>query len=96
MKLAKTLACSVATVGLAAGSALAGEGSFGMNDSWSQSEPMAQEETFILLEPVDVTYYDVYGVDEDRDGVADSYLILEESDTLASSESFDSEPAMGG
>jgi hypothetical protein len=80
MKLAKSIACGVAGLGLVAGTALAGEGSFGMNDSWSSNEPMAQEETFILLEPVDVVY--VYGIDEDRDGTIDSYLFLEASDTL--------------
>jgi hypothetical protein len=31
----------------------------------------------------DVTYYDVYGVDEDGDGVNDGYLFIEESDTRA-------------
>jgi hypothetical protein len=86
MRLAKSIACGVAGLSLVAGTALAGEGSFGMNDSWSSNEPMAsnepmvQEQTFILLEPVDVTY--VYGIDENRDGTIDSYLLLEESDTL--------------
>ncbi len=84
MKLAKTIAIGAAAFGLAAGSALAGEGQSGMNDSGSSSEPMmAQQETFILLEPVDVSYYDVYGIDENRDGVTDGYLFIEESDTLA-------------
>lgn len=107
MKLAKTIACGAAAFGLAAGGALAGEGHSGMNDDGSSSEPaMAQEETYILLEPVDVTY--VYEVDEDRDGVTDSYLFLEEPDTLAMSESdywqsesfasedIGSEPSAGG
>jgi hypothetical protein len=89
MKPAKTIAYGAA-LGLAVGSAIAGEGSFGMNDSWSTSEPMAQEETFILPEPVDVATAE-YGVDENRDGVTDSYLILEGSDTLATSEGFSSE-----
>lgn len=44
---------------------------------------LAQEETVLLLEPAQVAIYDVYGIDEDRDGVIDSYLLLEESDTLA-------------
>jgi hypothetical protein len=83
MKLAKTIAIGATAFGLAAGSALAGEGQSGMNDSGSPGEPMAQEETFILLEPVDVSYYDVYGIDENRDGVTDGYLFIEESDTLA-------------
>ena len=48
-----------------------------MNDSGSPSEPMVQEETFILLEPVDVRYYDVYAIDENRDGVTDGYLLIE-------------------
>jgi hypothetical protein len=69
MKLARTIAVSATALGLAAGSALAGEGSFGMNE--------------ILLEPVDVVVYDVYGIDENRDGVIDGYLFLEESDTRA-------------
>jgi hypothetical protein len=43
----------------------------------------AGEETFVLREPVDVSYYDVYGIDENRDGVTDGYLFIEESDTLA-------------
>jgi hypothetical protein len=82
MKLAKTIAIGATAFGLAAGSALAGEGQSGMNDSGSSSEPMAQQETFILLEPVDVSYYDVYGIDENRDGVTDGYLFIEQSDTL--------------
>jgi hypothetical protein len=36
----------------------------------------------MLLEPMDVTYYDVYGIDENGDGVIDGYLFIEESDTL--------------
>jgi hypothetical protein len=31
---------------------------------------------------VDVATYDVYGIDEDRDGVIDGYLFIEASDTL--------------
>ena len=83
MKLAKSIAIGATAFGLAAGSALAGEGQSGMNDSGSPGEPMVQEETFILLEPVDVSYYDVYGIDENRDGVTDGYLLIEQSDTLA-------------
>lgn len=86
MTLAKTVACGAAALSLAVSGALAGEGHSGMNDEWSPSESaMAQEETYILLEPVDVTY--VYEVDEDRDGVTDSYLFLDAPDTLAMSES---------
>jgi hypothetical protein len=111
MKLAKTVACGLAAFGLAAGGALAGEGYSGMNDGGSPNESaMAQEETYILREPVDVAQQ-VYGVDENRDGVTDSYLYLEESDTLAmsegeipettalglsDSESFEPEPSAGG
>jgi hypothetical protein len=83
MKLAKSIAIGATAFGLAASSALAGEGQSGMNDSGSSGEPMmAQEETFILLEPMDVSYYDVYGIDENRDGVTDGYLLIEQSDTL--------------
>jgi hypothetical protein len=66
MKLAKSIAIGAAFFGLAAASALAAQ---------------SDEETTILLEPEDVTYYDVYGVDEDGDGVNDGYLFIEESDT---------------
>lgn len=84
MKLAKTIATSAALFGLATGSALAGEGGFGMNDeaSWTEPSPMARQETYILLEPVDVSYVDVYGIDENGDGVTDGYLFIEQSDTL--------------
>jgi hypothetical protein len=73
MKLAKTIAIGATVLGLAAGSASAVEGSFGMNDSGS----------IIVLQPVDVTYSELYGIDEDRDGVVDGILLLEQSDTLA-------------
>jgi hypothetical protein len=56
----------VAALGLAAGGASAADGNSGIDE--------------ILLEPVQVTQ--VYAVDEDGDGVTDSYLFLEESDTL--------------
>ena len=53
-----------------------------MNDG-TLSAPMAQPETVILLEPVDVAKCDNdgYGIDEDRDSVIDGYLFIEESDT---------------
>jgi hypothetical protein len=73
MTLGKTIATAAAVLGVVTGSALAGEGSFGMNDS----------DSMIPLQPVDVTYYDLYGIDEDRDGVIDGLLLLEQSDTLA-------------
>ena len=73
MALAKTMAIGAAVFAIAAGSALAAEGDSAM-------EP----DTVILLEPadMDVATYDVYGIDEDRDGVIDGYLFIEESDTL--------------
>jgi hypothetical protein len=40
---------------------------------------MDQEETLILLEPVEAQ--NLYGVDEDGDGLVD-YLVIEEPDTL--------------
>ena len=69
MELARTIAIGFAMLGLAAGSALA------------QDERMAMEEP--QMASAEVTYYEVYGVDEDRDGVIDSYLFIEESDTRA-------------
>jgi hypothetical protein len=82
MKLAKTIALSVAAIGFAAGSAMAAEGTLAPDDMRSSTEPMlAQEETYVLFEPVELQV--LYEVDEDGDGMAD-YLILEGSDdTLA-------------
>jgi hypothetical protein len=82
MRLAKSIACGAAVLGLAIGSAFAAEGQSGMNEMGSANEPMAQDQTYIVLEPMDVTYYDVYGVDENGDGLIDGYLFIEESDTL--------------
>ena len=83
MTLAKTIAIGATALGLAAGSVFAGEDGFGTNNA-SPGGPEAQPETILLLEPadVDVATYDVYGIDEDRDGVIDGYLFIEESDTL--------------
>jgi hypothetical protein len=72
MTLAKTMTISATAVGVAYGSALAGEGSFGMNGNGSSGESMAQAPS----------YYDAYGIDENADGVIDAYLILEQSETL--------------
>ena len=44
----------------------------------SESSP----ESDVLLVPADEGADDVYAVDEDGDGVADGYLVIEESDTL--------------
>lgn len=67
MKLVRMMAFGLAALGFGAGAALA------------QEDRMAAADT-LLLEP-EITYYEVYGVDENRDGVIDSYLFIEESDT---------------
>lgn len=67
MKLVRTMAFGLAALGFGAGATLA------------QEDRMAAGDT-LLLEP-EATYYEVYGVDENRDGVIDSYLFIEESDT---------------
>ena len=69
MNLARMITIGVAALGLGAGGALAQDDRTAMDD-----EP---------LESSEMTYYEVYGVDEDRDGVIDSYLFIEESDTRA-------------
>jgi hypothetical protein len=68
MKLARTITIGAAVLGFTAGSALA------QDDRTAMDEP---------LESSEMTYYEIYGVDEDRDGVIDSYLFIEESDTRA-------------
>ena len=69
MKLARTITIGAAVLGFTAGSALAQDDRAVMDDPAAESP--------------EVNYYDVYGVDEDRDGVIDSYLFIEESDTRA-------------
>jgi len=67
MKLVRMMAFGLAALSLSAGVALAQEDRSAAGD-------------LLLLEP-EITYYEVYGVDENRDGVIDSYLFIEESDT---------------
>lgn len=67
MKLVRMMAFGLAALGFGGGAALA------------QEDPMVAGDT-LLLEP-EITYYEVYGVDENRDGVIDSYLFIQESDT---------------
>jgi len=72
MKLAGTLACGAATIFCAASIALASDEESSAGGIGSSSPG----ETLILLEPVEIE--NLYGVDEDDDGLID-YLILEES-----------------
>jgi hypothetical protein len=75
MKLAKTLACSAAALCFAASPVWASESDSSPSGQGASAGPSLEEQgTLILLEPVEV--HDLYGVDEDGDGLAD-YLVLE-------------------
>jgi hypothetical protein len=48
-------------------------------------QPQVHEQdsvSYVMLEPVDVAYVEVYDIDSDRDGKADGQLLLEQSDTF--------------
>jgi hypothetical protein len=76
MKLARTLACGAATLCFAASVALAADSDSSSGGIGASSDPSLEEsDTLILLEPVEIQ--NLYGVDEDDDGLID-YLILEE------------------
>ena len=105
MKLAKSILCGVAALGMAAGSAVANE----MSSSASTSEPsfvlieepmLVYQETYVIADPSfdgqvawndspssDMTAYYIYDVDDDMDGRPDRQLIIEQSDTVASTHS---------
>ena len=50
----------------------------------SYEPTQAPEDTvaFAVSEPMELSYVEVYDIDEDRDGVADGQLFLERSDTF--------------
>ena len=73
MKLASTVAFGAATIFCATSIALASDADSPSTGGAGSSSP---SETLILLEPVEIE--NLYGVDEDDDGLID-YLILEES-----------------
>jgi hypothetical protein len=75
MKPAKAFACGAATIFCAASIALASDEESPSAGSGASSET---SDTLILLEPVEIQ--NLYGVDEDDDGLID-YLILEEGAT---------------
>ena len=99
MKLAKSILCGVAALGMTAGSAVAMDAH---SSSASTSEPsfLVIEETYVIADPsfdgqvawndspsAEVTSYYLYDVDDDMDGTPDRQMIIERSDTLASMQS---------
>lgn len=99
MKLAKSILCGVAALGMTAGAAVAMDAH---SSSASNSEPsfLVIEETYVIADPSfdgqvawndspsgEVTSYYVYDVDDDMDGRPDRQMIIEQSDTVASTDS---------
>lgn len=95
MKLAKSILCGVAALGMTAGAAVAMDAH---SSSASNSEPsfLVIEETYVIADPSfdgqvawndspsgEVTSYYIYDVDDDMDGRPDRHLIIEQSDTVA-------------
>jgi len=75
MNLSRKIALGAAVLGIAAAG-----GSVAADDSSATNE--SSPESYIVLVPAEDGAYDIYAVDEDGDGVADGYLVIEESDTL--------------
>jgi len=92
MKLAKSILCGVAALGMTAGAAFAHSESYLVF-----VEPMpVYEEAYVIAEPssdglvawndspsAEMTTYHVYDLDDDMDGNPDRRVIIEQSDTLA-------------
>jgi hypothetical protein len=92
MKLAKSILCGVAALGITAGSAVAQDEPY-----YVLVEPVTvYEETYVFADPSsdgqvawndspseDVTAYYIYDVDDDMDGKPDRQMIIEQRDTLA-------------
>lgn len=89
MRLAKSILCGVAALGMTAGAAVAQDEM--SSSSVSNSEPYS----YVIADPSfdgqvawndspsDVTTYYIYDVDDDMDGRPDRRMIIEQSDTLA-------------
>lgn len=99
MKLAKSILCGVAALGMTAGAAVAMDAN---SSSASTSEPsfLVIEETYVIADPsfdgqvawndspsAEMTTYYIYDVDDDMDGTPDRQMIIEQSDTVASMDS---------
>lgn len=115
MKLAKSILCGVAALGMAAGSAVASDEYSSPDVSMSEPSYVLMEEpytvyqeTYVIADPSfdgqvawndspssDVTSYYIYDVDDDMDGRPDRQMIIEQSDTVASSSDADLEEPYG-
>lgn len=89
MKLAKSILCGVAALGITAGSAVAQSEMSSPSASDSESylvfvEPMTSDGLVAWNDsPSEMTTFYIYDVDDDMDGKADRQMIIEQSDTLA-------------
>jgi hypothetical protein len=80
MKLAKSILCGVAALGITAGSALAQDEPY----YYVIAEPSSDGQVAWNDSPSeDVTAYYIYDVDDDMDGKPDRQMIIEQRDTLA-------------
>ena len=90
MKAAKVFLCGVSALGLAvsgsfssANEQLTQESDTGMSQLSNQPTQLPEDMgTFVVSEPMELSVVEVYDVDTDHDGKADSQLWLERSDTF--------------
>ena len=87
MKLAKSILWGVAAVGFTAGIAgAAGESTLTAEETYVIADSAFDGQGAWNASPSYDMAYSLYGVDDDMDGRPDRYLIIEQSDTLASSQ----------
>ena len=88
MKLAKSILCGVAALGFTAGTAVAaGESTWSAEEAYVIADSAFDGQGAWNASPSYDMAYSLYGVDDDMDGRPDRYLIIEQSDTLASMQS---------
>jgi hypothetical protein len=87
MKLAKSILCGAAALGFTAVPVLAlGESTSSIEEAYVIADSAFDGQGAWSASPSYDMAYSLYGVDDDMDGRPDRYLIIERSDTRASSQ----------
>ena len=88
MKLAKSILCGLAAVGFTAGTAVAAdESTSSAEEAYVTADSAFDGQAAWNASPSSDMAYLLYGVDDNMDGRPDRYVIIEQSDTLASTPS---------
>jgi hypothetical protein len=88
MKLAKSILCGLAALGFTAGTAVAGdESTSSAEEAYVIADSAFDGQGAWNASPSSDMAYLLYGVDDNMDGRPDRYVIIEQSDTLAATQS---------